>query len=151
MLARKLKEGDLKIPLLGVGGGPGQLSWLVQGCRMEEPQTPLISLGLASSFRGLGGEVNEPLNTSWGQSVRQGCSIFTPCYHTHSIYCPRAKPNEAEGSAAGAVVVEARKQACFGGNSVPFLPRFSLLHSISGHRCPLPQLSSARHSAAAQG
>ena len=53
MLARKLKEGDLKILWLGLGGGFGELSWLVQGCRVDKPQKLLTSLGLAPSFRGL--------------------------------------------------------------------------------------------------
>lgn len=137
VLARKLKDGDLKIPMLGVGGGPGQLSWLVQGYRMEEPQKPLISLGPASSFRGLDGEVNEPLNTSWA----------SPCSHPAATHSASPAPEQSQVRQKAvrleAVVVEARNQACFWGNRVPFLTVLSCIPSLATAVRWLPQLSSA--------
>lgn len=135
VLARKLKDGDLKIPLLGVGGGPGQLSWLVPGCRMEEPQKPLISLGPASSFRGLDGEVNEPLNTSWA----------SPCSHPAATHTASPAPEQSQMRQKAvrleAVVVEARNKPAFG--EIGFLSR---LFSPAFHLWP-PLSAGCRSSA----
>lgn len=114
---------------------------------MDGLQKPLTSLGLATSFRGLDTEI------TGGGAVRQGFSISTPCSSLtpHSLYCLRAKPNKRQETVLlEAVVVEAGRQACFWGKYCSYLSFLFCIPSLAT-AVRLPQLSSTRHTAAAQG
>lgn len=146
MLARKLKEGDLKILWLGVGAG----AWSTQlfGPGVQNGRTPEVT----HSFRGLDGEVNEP--DYFLGAVRQGFSFSLPTT-THTAFpTPEQSQLRLEAGLPEAVVAEAGRLSCFG--EILFLTQFSLLHSVSfipsrATAVCLPQLSSTRHTAAAQG
>lgn len=124
------------------------------GCRGRAWSTQLSGPGVQNgrtpevthSFRGLDGEVNEPL-TTWGQSDRAShFHSLPPRTHT-AVTTPEQSQLRLEAGLLEAVVAEAGRLSCFCRNIAPD----SVFSRSVGCHCCLPQLSSARHTAAAQG